>query len=101
MKVKAIWEFEFDDVGYDPEMVDIPLLAKDATRCELAYLLKKRDIIADDFEYVVDEDESAKQENVNPTSHWERKVYKHLWSTNVRVQYECHHCHGLSYPDPF
>lgn len=52
--------------------------------------------------YVVDREKTSEEacehfitpENVNPTSHWERKVYKHLWSTYVRVQYECHHCQG-------
>ena len=54
MKVKAIWEFDVDVEGLDPKQIDIPGMAKDVTRCELAYLLRKHDIVADDFEYVVD-----------------------------------------------
>ena len=88
MKVKAIWEFEFDDADIDPQQVDIPGLAKDTARCELMCMLRHRELIADDFEYAVDEGEPVKQ------SYWERRVYKHVWSTNVRAQYECNHCHA-------
>lgn len=61
MKVKAIWEFDFDTEGLDPMQTDIPGLAKDTTRYELTYLLRNRDIIADDFKYVVDDGETVKQ----------------------------------------
>lgn len=95
MKVKAIWEFEFDDTDLDPAQVDIHGLAKDTAKCELMHMLRKRELIADDFEYVTGENESVKQEDADLTSYWERKVYKHLWSTNVRVQYKCHRCRGV------
>ena len=55
MKVKAIWEFDVDVEGLDPEQIDIPGIAKDVTRTELIYLLRKQELIADDFEYIVDE----------------------------------------------
>lgn len=32
------------------------------------------------------------QEDVRPTAHWVRKVYRLPWSPNVRVDYECSRC---------
>ncbi len=54
MKVKAVWEFEADVEDLDGEFVDKGGLAKDLTRLELAVLLDKHDISADDFKYVVE-----------------------------------------------
>lgn len=64
MKVKAIWEFEFDDSDLDPKQVDITGLAKDSTRCELMYLMRKHDITADDFEYIVEKETTKYNEGM-------------------------------------
>ena len=51
MKIKATWEFDVDTDDFDPKFVDIPGLAKDLTKQELAYLLERGLLDADDFEY--------------------------------------------------
>ena len=53
MRVRAIWEFDVDTDDLDPKCIDIPGLAKDLTKRELAYSLERSTIDADDFEYVV------------------------------------------------
>lgn len=88
MKVKAIWEFEFDESGLDPKQIDIPGVAKDATRCELMYMLRKQELIADDFYYVVEGEH-------DPVNHAEWKMETKVFSHNpktVFVHYECSHC---------
>lgn len=55
MLVKCIWEFDADMDGFDPEFVNILGLAKDSAKRELAYLLEKNELTAEDFEYVVEE----------------------------------------------
>ena len=53
MKVIAVWEFDADVEDIDPKHVDIPGLAKDLTKIELAHLLNNRDLSASDFSYAV------------------------------------------------
>ena len=54
MKVKAIWEFDFNDTDLDEEFVNIKEFAKVCTEKEMEYLLEHNEINANDFEYVVD-----------------------------------------------
>ena len=58
MLVKAIWEFDVDTDDLDPEFINIPGLAKDLTQRELDYLIRHNQIDAEDFEYVVCEEET-------------------------------------------
>lgn len=53
IKVKAVWEFEFDAEGYDSKFVDIAGLAKESAQRELESLLATQDIKAEDFNYIV------------------------------------------------
>lgn len=53
MKVLVMWEFDADVEGYDPKFVDIPGLAKDLAKHELASQIVNDDITVDDFEYLV------------------------------------------------
>lgn len=53
IKVQAIWEFEADVADYDPKFVDLQGLAVDSTQRELADLLKKKELSAEDFEYKI------------------------------------------------
>lgn len=55
MIVKAIWEFDADMDGFDPEFVNIKGLAKDSAKRELQYLIDHNELSADDFEYIVEE----------------------------------------------
>ena len=90
MKVKAIWEFEVDTEGLDPMQIDIPGLAKDTTRCELMHLLRKQNIIADDFEYVVDDVETAKQAG------WLMKTKTFgIKPDEIYITHVCSHCGAL------
>ena len=54
MKVKAVWEFDFDDSDLDEIFVDIKGFAKDCTKKEMEYMLEHNCITADDFEYVIE-----------------------------------------------
>lgn len=51
MKVRVSWEFDVDVEDLDPKFVDIPGHAKDLAKIELASLLYKNELTADDFEY--------------------------------------------------
>ncbi len=94
MKVKAIWEFDVDVEGLDPEQIDIPGVAKDVTRCELACLLKKQDIVADDFTYSIDDDDFVNH------AEWIVKVSRFTSdSENVHVHNRCSCCDGLDKVD--
>jgi hypothetical protein len=53
MKVLVMWEFDADVKDYDPKFVDIPGLAKDLTKNELASQIVNGDLTVDDFEYLV------------------------------------------------
>ena len=55
--------------------------------------------------YVTDRDKTPEDdlcehflnpEDVRPTAHWVRKVYKNSWSNKVNVCYECSRCDGRS-----
>ena len=56
MVVKAIWEFEFDDTEYDQEFIDIERLAVESAQNELNYLIRNGDIVAYDFNYIVEKE---------------------------------------------
>ena len=51
MKIRAVWEFEVDTDWLDPTFIDIPGLAKDLTKRELADMLGKGQLTAEDFQY--------------------------------------------------
>lgn len=53
VKVQAVWEFEADVEGVDPKFVDVRGLAIDSTQRELATLLEKKEISAEDFDYKI------------------------------------------------
>lgn len=53
MIVKATWTFAVDTSDYKPTFIDIPGLAKDLTKRELAHLLRDGELTADDFEYEI------------------------------------------------
>ena len=53
MKVRVTWEFDADVEDYSPKYVDVPGLAKDLTKQELASLIIHGDLTVDDFEYAV------------------------------------------------
>ena len=55
MKVKVIWEFEFDDTGFDPKFVDIPGLAKDSAKRDIQGLIDRGMLCAEDFEYITED----------------------------------------------
>lgn len=57
MKVKATWEFEVDVSDLDPKFVDVPGFAIDCAKRELGYLMEDGEISADDFDFVVSEEE--------------------------------------------
>jgi hypothetical protein len=53
MIVRAIWEFDADVEDFDPEFINIVGLAKDSAKRELAYVLERNELSAEDFEYEV------------------------------------------------
>lgn len=53
MIVRVIWEFDADVENLDSKYVDLPGLARDLTKLELASLMQSGDITVDDFEYSV------------------------------------------------
>jgi len=53
IKVQAIWEFEVDAEDFDPNFVDVEGLAVELTQRELADLLGKKELSAEDFEYKI------------------------------------------------
>lgn len=53
MKVRAVWEFDVDTEGLDPKFVDIPGVAKDLTKAELEYVIKRGLLTTDEFEFSV------------------------------------------------
>ena len=53
MKVLVMWEFDVDVEDFDPKCIDIPGLAKDLTKQELASQIINGDLTVDDFEYSV------------------------------------------------
>ena len=53
MKVKAVWEFDFDDTDLDEIFVDIEGFAKECAKREMEYLIEHNKIVTDDFEYVI------------------------------------------------
>ena len=53
MKVVVSWEFEVDVSDLDPKFIDVPGIAKELTKAELACLLKSGDMTVNDFEYAV------------------------------------------------
>lgn len=53
MKVRVTWEFEADVEDLDPKHIDVPALAKELTRIELADSLSRGTLTAADFEYSV------------------------------------------------
>lgn len=55
MKVRAIWEFEVDTDDFDPKFVNVRGLAEDLTKAEVANLLAKNELAADDFSYEVED----------------------------------------------
>jgi hypothetical protein len=55
MKVKAIWEFNADMEGFDPEFVNIKGLAKDSAKRDMQDLIDRNILSAEDFEYIVEE----------------------------------------------
>lgn len=57
MIVRAVWEFDVDTDGLDPEFVDIPGLAKELTKAELSCLLSRGELTIYDFEYEIVEEE--------------------------------------------
>ena len=87
MKVRAVWEFEADVEDLDPKQVDIPGVAKDSARCELMYMLRKRELIADDFEFI------AGDELAVDHAEWvtEAKTFR-IDSQTVYVTSRCSHC---------
>ena len=55
MIVKAIWEFDADVEGFDPEFVNIKGLAKDSAKRDLQDLINRNILSAEGFEFVVEE----------------------------------------------
>lgn len=53
IKVQAIWEFEVDAEDFDPKFVDVRGFAADLTKAELADLLEKKELSAEDFDYKI------------------------------------------------
>ena len=53
MKVRAVWEFEVDIEDLDEKFVDIKGLAQDLTQREMADMLQRQSISAEDFTYEV------------------------------------------------
>lgn len=93
MKVKAIWEFEFDDSDLCANFVDVDGLAKDTAKCELMFLLRKRQLTSDDFEYVVEKKEEIVVKD--PVGHAEWKLETVSFShnpTKTYVHHECSNC---------
>lgn len=87
MKVKAIWEFEFDDTDLDPKQIDIPGLAVYTAQCELMHLLQNRELISGDFEFVAGDNNSVKQ------AEWLMKTMSFSHKPDiVYVKHECSHC---------
>lgn len=76
MIVKAIWEFDADMEGFDPEFVNIKGLAKDSAKRELQYLIDHNELSADDFEYIVENDVPAIRDNLLVTA-GARVAYMH------------------------
>ena len=53
MKVRVTWEFDADVEDYNPRYVNVPELAKELTKNELASRILNGDVTIDDFEYSV------------------------------------------------
>lgn len=52
MIIKAVWEMDVDVSDISPEHVNIEELAKDLAKREIANLISKHDLSADDFMYM-------------------------------------------------
>lgn len=63
MIVKAIWEFDADMEGFDPEFVNIKGLAKDSAKRDLQDLIDRNILSADDFKYIVEEKDARQLED--------------------------------------
>lgn len=59
MTVIAFWAFDVDTSDFDPKYVDISNLAIDLTKRELQSLLDSGDFNAEDFAYMVKENENV------------------------------------------
>ena len=57
--VIAFWAFEVDTSDFDPKYVDVSSLAIDLTKRELQSLLDSGDFDAEDFAYMVKENEDV------------------------------------------
>lgn len=60
MTVKAVWEFEADVSDIDKNSVNVPGLAQDLAKRELAFLLNSGELSAEDFDYKVSPSETQK-----------------------------------------
>ena len=57
VKVKAVWEFEFNKSCLDDRIVDVEDVAIDAAKARLATLFLEEHIGSMDFKFVVEKDD--------------------------------------------